>query len=107
MRALPRIVAFLIAALLAFWFTAENANEIVRIDLVLFRINAALPIVVFTSVLLGMGATLVVGWRAESRRRRALRNAPYERENAALSAARQPEDWPARDDTGRREEELV
>lgn len=107
MRALPRIVVFLVVSLLAFWFTTENANEIVRIDLVLFRLEAALPIVVFTSVLLGMGATLVAGWRAESRRKRALRSAGSERGRAALSAAREPDDWPVRDDTGRKEEELV
>jgi hypothetical protein len=106
-RALPRIVAFLVASLLAFWFTTENANEIVRIDLVLFRVNAALPIVVFTSVLLGMGATLIAGWRAESRRRRTLRGAHHERGSASLSRAREPEDWPVSDDTGRKEEELV
>ena len=92
MRALPRIVGFLVAALLAFWFAAENANEIVRIDLVLFRIDAALPIVIFTSVLIGIGATLCVGWRAESRRRRALRSGPFDRAEALYSASRDPED---------------
>jgi uncharacterized integral membrane protein len=93
MRALPRLVAFLIAALLAFWFTVENANETVRIDLVLFRIDAALPIVIFTSVLLGMGATLLVGWCAEGRRRRALRNASFEARDPLRSAPRSPADW--------------
>ena len=108
MRALPRIVGFLVAALLAFWFTAENANEIVRIDLVLFRIDAALPIVVFTSVLIGMGATLFVGWRTEGRRRRALRSGSFEGAEALYSAGRDPEDLTSSsDDRARTEEELL
>lgn len=107
MRALLRIVGFLVAALLAFWFTAENANEIVRIDLVLFRIDAALPIVIFASVLIGMGATLFVGWRAEGRRRRALRSGSFERAEALHSAGRDLENWTSSsDDRVRTEQDL-
>lgn len=50
--------------LAAFWFTAANADELVLIDLVLFRVRASLPLVVFGSVLAGMGISLAVGWRA-------------------------------------------
>lgn len=108
MRALPRIVVFLVASLLAFWFTVENATETVRIDLILFSIQAALPIVIFASVLVGMGATLLVGWRAESRRRRALKNASLEARKALRSAAAGPADWTgSADDTSHAEEELV
>lgn len=104
MRALPRIVGFLIAALVAFWFTVENAGEIVRIDLVLFRIAAALPIVIFTSVLLGMAAALFVGWRAERRRRRALRGGSFAARDARWSTPRTsseprtPADWTSTSD---------
>ncbi len=67
MRFVTRTLAFAIVILAAFWFTAENANEIVTIDLAFLRIRASLPLVVFTSVLGGMGLSTWVGWRAERR----------------------------------------
>ncbi len=70
MRFVTRTLAFAIVILAAFWFTAENANEIVTIDLAFLRIRASLPLVVFTSVLGGMGLSTWVGWRAERRARR-------------------------------------
>ena len=51
--------------LAAFWFSAENANEMVLIDFVFFRLRVSLPLLVFGNVLLGMGVSLVVGWRAD------------------------------------------
>jgi hypothetical protein len=69
MRHMPRIVVFLIVTLLAFWFTTENAGEIVRIDFAFFRVDASLPVVIFVSVVLGMCATLLVGWLAERRKK--------------------------------------
>lgn len=96
MRALPRMVAFLLASLLAFWFTVENATEIVRIDLVVFRIDAALPIVIFASILLGMAAALLVGWRADRRRRRALKRGSFDAPDAPSAPPRAPPEWAAR-----------
>ena len=70
MRFLTRTLSFVIAILLAFWFTAENANELVWIDLAFFRIRASLPLVLFSSVLGGMLISTLVAWRAERRERR-------------------------------------
>lgn len=77
MRFVTRTLALVMVVLAAFWFTAENANEVVAIDLAFFRIRAALPLVVFTSILGGMGLSTWVGWRAEqrSKRRQASRDA--------------------------------
>ena len=70
MRFLTRTLSFVIAILLAFWFTAENANELVWIDLAFFRIRASLPLILFSSVLGGMAISTLVAWRAERREKR-------------------------------------
>ena len=70
MRFLTRTLSFVIAILLAFWFTAENANELVWIDLVFFRIRASLQLILFSSVLGGMAISTLVAWRAERREKR-------------------------------------
>ena len=70
MRFLTRTLSFVIAILLAFWFTAENANELVWIDLAFFRIRASLPLILFSSVLGGMAISTLVAWRAERRKKR-------------------------------------
>ncbi len=67
MKLAIRTIAFVLAILVAFWFTAENSRELVTIDLVVLRIRASLPLVIFASVLAGMGASWFVGWRAERR----------------------------------------
>lgn len=69
MRFASRTLAFVILILLAFWFTAENASELVTIDLAFLRVRASLPLVVFGSLLAGMGLSWFVGWRAERRSR--------------------------------------
>jgi len=70
MRFLTRTLSFVIAILLAFWFTAENANELVWIDLAFFRIRASLPLILFSSVVGGMAISTLVAWRAERREKR-------------------------------------
>jgi len=67
MRLISRLVGLALLILAAFWFTTANANELVLIDLILFRVRASLPLVVFGSILAGMGISLVVGWRANRR----------------------------------------
>lgn len=73
MKVGSRVVAFLLAAVLAFWFAAENAGEVVTVDLLLFRLRMALPLVVLGSVLVGMLAVFLVGLRADLETRRTLR----------------------------------
>lgn len=68
MRLITRTLVFVIVILCAFWFTAENARELVLIDLAFLRVRASLPLVVFGSILAGMGLSLLIGWRAERRR---------------------------------------
>ena len=75
MRFVTRTLAFVIVILAAFWFTAENAGQRVQIDFAFFRLRTSLPLVVFGSVLLGMGISVLVGWRA-SRKARARPTAP-------------------------------
>lgn len=72
MKLASRILAFVLLALLAFWFTAENSRELVNIDLFLFRVRASLPLVVFGAMLVGMVAVFLVGLRADLRTRRLL-----------------------------------
>lgn len=72
MKLASRVFAFALAAVLAFWFTAENSRELVNIDLFLLRIRASLPLVVFGSMLAGMLAVFLVGLRADLRARRLL-----------------------------------
>lgn len=67
MRLITRTLVFVIVILAAFWFTAENARELVVIDLAFLRVRASLPLVVFGSILAGMGLSLFAGWRAERR----------------------------------------
>lgn len=67
MRLITRTLVFVIVILAAFWFTAENASELVAIDLVFLRVRASLPLVVFGSVLAGMALSFFIGWRAERR----------------------------------------
>ncbi|MFV1986815.1 MAG: hypothetical protein ACC682_06020 [Gemmatimonadota bacterium] len=67
MRLTSRFLALALVVLAAFWFTAENAGEMVFIDLVLFRLRVSVPLLVFGSVLAGMGLALFVGWRADRR----------------------------------------
>ena len=64
MRLISRFVGLALVILAAFWFTAANASELVTIDFAFLRIQASLPLVVFGSVLAGMGLSLFVGWRA-------------------------------------------
>ena len=64
-----RILVFAVVILAAFWFTTENANETVNIDLAFIRIRASLPLVVFASILGGMGLSAALAWRAERRAR--------------------------------------
>lgn len=77
MRLTSRFLAMAFVVLAAFWFTAENANEMVLVDLVLFRLRVSLPLLVFGSVLGGMGLALVVGWRAD---RKAMRRVTHAEE---------------------------
>ncbi len=72
MRIWSRLLAFLVVALAAFWFTVANANERVTVDLVLFRLTTSLPLLVFGSMLIGMLAVIFVGLRADLQTRRAL-----------------------------------
>lgn len=72
MRAWSRVIAFVLVAALAFWFTIENSRELVSVDLVLFRVRASLPLVVFGSMLAGMLAVFLVGLRADLQTRRLL-----------------------------------
>lgn len=67
MRLITRTLVFVIVILAAFWFTAENARELVAIDLAFLRVRASLPLVVFGSVLTGMALSFFIGWRAERR----------------------------------------
>lgn len=67
MRLISRLVGFALVILAAFWFAAANADELVLIDLVFLRIRASLPLVVFGSVLAGMGLSFLVAWRANRR----------------------------------------
>ena len=69
MRTLTRILVFAVVILAAFWFTTENANELVNVDLAFIRIRASLPLVVFASILGGMGLSAALAWRAERRAR--------------------------------------
>ena len=69
-RILTRTLVFAVVILAAFWFTTANANEVVTIDLVRLRIRASLPLVVFTSLLAGMGLSTLIAWRAERKTRR-------------------------------------
>ena len=105
MRLMPRIVVFLVATLLAFWFTTENAAEIVRIDFAFFRIEVALPVVIFASVILGMGATLLVGWKAD-RRKRPPTVLPHDYDTAPLAAPREPLEWATSDERVGAEDEI-
>lgn len=72
MRAWSRILAFLLVALLAFWFTLENSREVVTVDLLLFRVRASVPLLVFGSMLVGMLAVFLAGLQADLRTRRLL-----------------------------------
>lgn len=70
MRLTTRFLGLALFILAAFWFTAANADEVVLVDLVLLRLRISLPLLVFTSVLAGMGISLVTGWVAERKQRR-------------------------------------
>lgn len=72
MRSSTRILGFVLAALAAFWFTVVNAGERVEVDLVILRIVAPLPLVVFGSVLVGMLTVMLIGLRADLHTRRML-----------------------------------
>ena len=93
MRTASRIFVFLLVALAAFWFTAANSGERVTIDLVLLRLTAPLPLVVFGSVLVGMIAVALVGVRADLETRRSILR--Y-REVAARSTSADPVSEPPR-----------
>jgi len=54
----------------AFWFAAANADEVVLVDLVLLRLRVSLPLLMFGSVLMGMGVAFLVGWRADRKEHR-------------------------------------
>ncbi|MCG8468120.1 MAG: hypothetical protein MJB57_07905 [Gemmatimonadetes bacterium] len=70
MRFVTRTLVFVIVILVSFWFTAENANEIVNIDIAFLRIRASLPLVIFVSLLMGMAASTLLAWRTERKARR-------------------------------------
>jgi hypothetical protein len=67
MRLTSKFSIMAVVILAAFWFSAENANEMVLIDFVLFRLRVSLPLLVFGNLLMGMGVSLLVGWRADQR----------------------------------------
>ena len=91
MQVASRILVFLLVALAAFWFTAANSGERVTVDLVLLRLTAPLPLVVFGSVLVGMIAVLLVGLRADLETRRAiLRYREVAARSTAADLASQP-----------------
>lgn len=71
-RTWSRVLPYLIAAGLAFWFTAENAATWVWVDLILFQVRLSLPLLVFLSILLGMMIVFLVGIRSDLRTRRML-----------------------------------
>lgn len=77
---MTRILVFAVVILAAFWFTTENANELVNVDLAFIRIRASLPLVIFASILGGMGLSATLAWRAERRARQ------REASRAALAA---------------------
>lgn len=72
MKAWSRVLAFLLVALLAFWFTVGNSRELVTVDLLVFRVRASVPLVVFGSMLVGMLAVFLAGLQADLRTRRLL-----------------------------------
>ncbi len=74
MRFVARTLVFAIAILVSFWFTAENANEIVSIDLAFFRIRTSLPLVIFVSLLSGMAVSTLLGWRSDRKAARRARS---------------------------------
>lgn len=65
MRLTSKFLLMALVVLGAFWFTAENSNEMVLVDLVFFRLRVSLPLLVFGNLLAGMGLATVVGWRAD------------------------------------------
>lgn len=71
-RLWSRVLAFVLVAGAAFWFTVENAARQVTVDLILFRVSASVPLVVFGSVLAGMIIVFLVGLRADLQTRRTL-----------------------------------
>lgn len=71
-RLWSRVLAFVLVAGAAFWFTVENAARQVTLDLILFRVSASVPLVVFGSVLTGMIIVFLVGLRADLQTRRTL-----------------------------------
>ncbi len=74
MRIWSRVLAFLVVALAAFWFTVANASERVTLDLVLFRVTTSLPLVFFGAMLIGMLVMIIVGLRADLQTRRSLQH---------------------------------
>ena len=76
MRLTSRFLGLALLILAAFWFAAANADEMVLVDLVLVRLRISLPLLVFGSVIGGMGVAFLVGWRAEQRARRQAIDAP-------------------------------
>ena len=71
-RLWSRALAFVLVAGAAFWFTVANAARQVTVDLILFRVSASVPLVVFGSVLAGMVIVFLVGLRADLQTRRTL-----------------------------------
>lgn len=72
-RIWSRVLAFVLVAGAAFWFTVENAARRVTVDLLLFRVSTSVPLVVFGSVMVGMLTVFLVGLRADLQTRRTLR----------------------------------
>ena len=70
MRFVMRLLAFVVVILAAFWFSVRNGNELVNVVLPFLRIRAPLSLVVFASILGGMGLSGLLAWRAERRARR-------------------------------------
>ncbi len=69
MRFVTRTLAFVVLILAAFWFAAENARQVVSVDLAFVRVRTSLPLVVFGSIVLGMAVSFLAGWRADRRAR--------------------------------------
>lgn len=67
MRLTSRFLGMALVVLVAFWFAVENSNRMVLVDFVLFRLRVSVPLLVFGSVLGGMGLSVFVGWRADRR----------------------------------------
>ncbi len=73
MRHWARILSFVAVAAFSFGFAAANASERVALNLGFITLRSvSLPVVVFTSALIGMVAVFLVGLRADLKTRQLL-----------------------------------